>query len=125
MSTKIKTRYHYKNSQRSKEQIANIWRQARDYWWSQATINERLAKVWNDPTMLTQPMYVKEFLRGYSTACFDMHWSHLVFSYNCGEHGRLSIESPEYKAISPQEIHEKYSDTGCYVYRDNLNAMFC
>ena len=120
----IKTRHHYKNQQSDKAAIADIWRRARDYHYSHATILEKLGAIWASDRFKKQPMHAKEYLRGYSDALFDIHWEYLVFTYDCGELGRLSIESPEYKAISPVDVHKLYSESGCHCYRANLSASF-
>lgn len=123
MEAKIRTRYHYKNQRRDMEAILEIYRNARDYYWSQATINGKLAVIFNSDRFKTQPIHAKEYLRGVANACFEMHWQYLVYSY-CIDGVRMAIDSPEYRQVSPQEVHEKWSDTGAYVYRNAINALY-
>jgi hypothetical protein len=124
MTTKIRTRFNYKNKQRDKAAIKSIWQRARQQFWTHEYILEKLSEICNSDRFKTQPMHAKEYLRGYSDALFDMHWEYLVYTYDCGEHGRLSIESEEYKAIRPYDVHKLYSDSGCHCYRENLSARF-
>ncbi len=65
------------------------------------------------------PGRTREFLLGYICACREyMMCDSLVWSYEVNGK-RLPIDSEEYAAILPREIHEKHGHTGAFVWRDD------
>lgn len=64
----------------------------------------------------------KEYLRGYFDSMANALYDLLVFCYVI-DGKTLPIDSEEYRKYSPQEVHEKWSKTGGYFWRDGLKRF--
>ena len=65
------------------------------------------------------PTWGKEHIRGYECALIEQLERNTVFSYVIDENGtRAPIDSEAYRKVAPMVIHEHYSHTGAFVWRD-------
>ena len=104
--------------------IMDVYNRAEVYHLSSSQIQEKLvALVWGDEAFRRLPQWVKSYCFGVSDTCSRYHQRSMVYSYVV-DGVRLSIESDEYKAVSPEYIHRECSDSGALSYRDDINAIF-
>jgi len=104
--------------------IMDEYNKAEIYHSSSSQIQENLrAMVWGDEVFGRLPEWVKSYCRGVSDTCSRYHQRSMVYSYVV-DGVRLSIESDEYKAVSPEYIHRECSASGALSYRDDINAIF-
>ncbi len=52
-----------------------------------------------------------------------LHERHLVFSYEI-DGTRMMITEERYRKVSPQVVHEKWSHTGCFVYKEDPTMLW-
>jgi len=106
------------------EQIINIYMNAARFHWDANKVNEAVITVWTDSVYESLPRYAKSFVEGVCWKCDRDHWKLVVFSYEINGK-RMAIDEERYQKVSPREVHEKWGDTGKYIYRDNKEKIWC
>lgn len=103
------------------ERIVSIFIQAEREYLSSTEISVLTREATNDPRL---PLWATRQLTGVENGLRAMLYRQaLVFAYKIN--GRyLPIDCPKYKAIAPQDVHDKYSQTGVHVYRCNTEKVY-
>ena len=70
------------------------------------------------------PRWAKGEVKGYFEALLQQAWRKVVFSNITPDGTRQAIDSEAYRAVSPQVISELYSETGCYIWREEPHERF-
>ena len=104
--------------------VHNIYQNAERFQWPDKVILEAISKnIYENEQFRRLPRYAKCFVRGVIYYLREMHWRKVVFSYEIdGE--RHAIDSPKYRSISPQYVHETASQSGCFIYKEPPHKMF-
>lgn len=105
-------------------QIVNIYMNAARFHWDSSKVNEAVIAIWNDSAYKNLPNYAKSFIDGVRWKCDKDHWKLVVYSYEI-KGVRMAIDEERYRKVSPREVHEKWGDTGKYIYRDNKEKIWC
>ena len=119
--------YHRKISdleERFIQDIDNIYMNAARFKWSQQEILDRIKiHVYDVPAYQKLPRYSQSKIEGGLAILRKHHQKLLTFSYEI-DGVRMSIRDERYISIPSSVVHEKYSDTGAWVYRDKVTAIY-
>jgi len=83
-----------------------------------------MTNVLREDTFKRLPRWAQCEVRGYWEALYQQIWQHVEFSYVVPDGSRQLITSDAYRAVSPQEIHDQHSTTGCHIWRDAPHKLF-
>ena len=106
------------------EDARRIYHNAARFQWEQSFVLGTLNKLRNESRYSELPRYERTFIEGVIHQLDHEHWKLLVFTYEFAGHGRLSIESDEYRTIPPAEVSQFWSHTGAFAYRSDLNKLY-
>lgn len=104
-------------------EVRDLFCRAEAYMLPFKDINKKVIAIYRRLYDSNLPKYAVAYVRGVVDESFSRHRGLLVFTYEW-EGKRLSIESEEYKAIRPQDIYEKASETGRFAYRKDLTKLY-
>ena len=104
--------------------VRDIYRRALQQQWSSRKINRcYIEQVLGSDDYVRLPRYSKAYIRGVRDTCNALYQQNVVFSYEI--HGqRLSIESEEYRAVSPKYVNDHCIESGAYMYRSAPNNLY-
>lgn len=105
------------------EQIENIFRNAERFRWSHLDVNKAMTAIYNaaEWKQLTGMSY--EYLRGKIDLLRNMMERKTTPAYFIkGEY--LTTSSDKYRKISPQTVHQKYSDCCAWVWKDDPSKVY-
>ena len=104
--------------------VSNIYMNAARFMYTAHEIDRAVQDhVWNNSEFKKLPRYAQSFVEGVRGYCDREHWKLIEYSYAIdGE--RLLLSDPKYRAIPSQEISEKWSHTGCHVYKSDVTKRF-
>lgn len=108
---------------RLSEQQVNMLENTMRFHWTHAFYLEKRNEWFASAEYQKAPHWVRSYLSGIEFGMMRVLWGQVVYSYVV--HGkRLTIESSEYRSISPQYISEQCADTGAYVWRDATDKLW-
>jgi hypothetical protein len=106
----------YNRHKRLVANMASLLDDWQRYQWSNAEYLARRSALYQGNDYQRATIATREFLRGMESYAMGAIWRALVYSYVVnGE--RLSIESAEYRAVSPQYVSEHCLESGAHIWR--------
>lgn len=105
------------------EQVHNIYANAARFHWDSDFVNDAVRKMREQDDYKQLPRYAQSFVSGVLHHCRMLHDKLMVFSYVV-KGKRLTIDSDEYRKVSPEYVHKHCSDTGCFVYKDEPSKLW-
>lgn len=104
--------------------VENIYNNAARFGWADSFIIEALKKnIYENPDFKRIPRYAQSFVFGAIHLLRQQHWKLVAYSYEI-DGTRYLICEEAYRKFSPREVHEKWSHTGCFVYRNDKTKFF-
>jgi hypothetical protein len=100
----------------------------KDHWTHEQTLEWRNVNIYNVNDFKLLPVADRHYLLGFWDAFFacpeGLIWNTmLVFTYEVNG-VRLALGTPEYRAIDPGEICNKWINTGAYCWKDDITKCF-
>jgi hypothetical protein len=113
-----------RRKERLKRDIVDLFSRCRSFHWPQDKFLQGRDAIYSSDDWVRAPQWVKSWLQGYMTALMEnMERHEHAFSYEI-DGKRMLLTDPEYKAMSPREVHEKWSHTGALVWKDDRNRIW-